>query len=275
MNKNNQILIYDDYCPLCTWYSGLFVKYGFLPEEGRKSFSVLDADLLTKINLERGRNEIPLIDNKTGKVLYGIDALLEILNKKIPFIKSVGNFKPINWFLKKFYKLVSYNRKVIVAKKCGTGVIDCSPDINYFYRSLFMTISLLFNTIMLFPLHNIILSKLSYYHLSIIELQIAHFVFAVINCLLAFNFTKAKAFEYLGQINMLALSVTILTTLLMLTQLVIFDQMVVTIYLVAATAFIFKEYTRRMDYAGVLPKNKWVVSINLLCLSGFILFLFR
>jgi hypothetical protein len=253
----------------------LFVKYGFLPAEGRKSFSVLDADLLSKIDFERGRNEIPLINNKTGKVLYGIDALLEILDKKIPFIKTVGSFKPVKWFLKKLYKLVSYNRKVIVAKKCGTGIIDCTPDVNYFYRLFFMTISLIFNTIMLFPLHYIVLSKLSYYHLSIVDLQIAHFAFVVINCLLAFSFTKDKAFEYLGQVNMLALSVTLLTTVLMLIQSVIFNQAVVTIYLIAATAFIFKEYTRRMDYAGDLPKNKWVVSINLLCLTGFILFLFH
>src|SRR5574339_620126 len=32
----NKILVYDDNCPLCTWYSGLFVKYGFLHTEGRK-----------------------------------------------------------------------------------------------------------------------------------------------------------------------------------------------------------------------------------------------
>jgi hypothetical protein len=230
---------------------------------------------MSKIDFDRGRNEIPLIDNNTGKVLYGIDALLEILNKKIPFIKPVGNFRPIKWCLKKLYKLVSYNRKVIVAKKCGTGIIDCTPDVNYSYRLFFMTLSLVFNTMMLFPLHYIVLNKLSYYHHSIADLQIAHFVFVLTNCALTFSFKKAKAFEYLGQVNMLALSVTILTTVLMLTQSIIFNQAVVTIYLIAATAFIFKEYTRRMDYAGVLPKHKWVVSINLLCLTGFLLFLFH
>jgi hypothetical protein len=26
----NKILVYDDHCPLCQWYSGLFVKYGLL-----------------------------------------------------------------------------------------------------------------------------------------------------------------------------------------------------------------------------------------------------
>ena len=115
----NKILVYDDNCPLCTWYSGLFVKYGFLNADGRKPFSTLDEKLLAKIDFDKSRNEIPLLDTSTYKVVYGIDALLEILDQKIPCIKATGNFGPLKWVLKKIYKLVSFNRKVIVAKKCG------------------------------------------------------------------------------------------------------------------------------------------------------------
>jgi hypothetical protein len=49
----NKILVYDDNCPLCTWYSGLFVKYGFLNAEGRKPFSTLDDKLLAKLTLAK------------------------------------------------------------------------------------------------------------------------------------------------------------------------------------------------------------------------------
>jgi predicted DCC family thiol-disulfide oxidoreductase YuxK len=79
----NKILIYDDNCPLCTWYSGLFVKYGYLNADGRKPFSTLDSELLAKIDFDKSRNEIPLLDTTTNKVLYGIDALLEILDQKL------------------------------------------------------------------------------------------------------------------------------------------------------------------------------------------------
>ena len=136
----NKILVYDDNCPLCTWYSGLFVKYGFLKAGGRKPFSTLDNDLLLKIDFDKSRNEIPLLDISTNKVVYGIDALLEILDQKIPFIKATGNIAPLKWILKKLYKLISFNRKVIVAKKCGPGRIDCSPDNNYLYRFIFMAV---------------------------------------------------------------------------------------------------------------------------------------
>jgi predicted DCC family thiol-disulfide oxidoreductase YuxK len=271
----NKILIYDDYCPLCSWYSGLFIKYGFLESNGRKPYSTLDDSLLAKIDSGKSRNEIPLLDTTSGKVLYGIDALLEILDTKIPCIKRTGNVPVIKWFLKKIYKLVSYNRKVIVVKQCGTGQIDCAPDMNYTYRSVWMSLGLLINTLLLFPLHEYLLSPLSFYHLSFWQLQSGHLALVAVNCILALSFSRNKGFEYLGQINMLALTVTVLLLNLMILQMLYHSEILTGVGLVAVTVFIFKEYIRRMEFAGILLQNKWVVCINLLCMIGFILFLFK
>jgi predicted DCC family thiol-disulfide oxidoreductase YuxK len=213
----NKILIYDDNCPLCCWYSNLFVKYGFLKAEGRKAFSTIDPSLLTAFDIERGRNEIPFIDTKTRQTLYGVDALLEILGSKFPFLKKTGRIKPVYWFSKKLYKLISFNRKVIVAKKCGPGTFDCAPEMNYFYRLLFLFVFLAFNTMMLIPIHYRVLSKLPCYHLSSGELQGAHFLFASANCILSLLLKRKKSIEYLGQVNMLALtSILLLIPLLLL-----------------------------------------------------------
>ena len=271
----NKILVYDDNCPLCTWYSGLFVKYGFLNDDGRRPFSTLDNNLLSKIDFDKSRNEIPLIDTSTHKVLYGIDALLEILDQKIPFIKAMGNIAPLTWILKKIYKLISYNRKIIVAKKCGPGTIDCSPDNNYGYQFMFLAICLVFNTAMLYPFQISVLGKLSYYHLSVFELQASHFAFVLSNCTLAFSFSRSKGYEYLGQVNMLATSAILLLTPLMIIKLFFNSEWFVTIWLIASATFVFMEYIRRMEYAGILSNNKWIVSMNLLCLTVFILFLFH
>lgn len=271
----NKILVYDDNCPLCTWYSGLFVKYGFLKPDGRKPFSTLDDSLLSKIDFDKSRNEIPLLDTSTNKVVYGIDALLEILDQKIPFIKTTGNFTPFKWLLKKIYKLISFNRKVIVAKKCGPGNIDCSPDNNYLYRFIFMAVCLAFNTLMLYPLQIYVFGRLSYYHLTVYQLQAAHFAFVIINCTLAFSFSKTKGYEYLGQVNMLALSVILLVMPLMIIQFFFYSEWLATAWMIICATFIFKEYLRRMEYTGVLSNNKWIVSMNLLSLTGFILFLFH
>jgi predicted DCC family thiol-disulfide oxidoreductase YuxK len=271
----NKILIYDDNCPLCSWYSHEFVRFGFLPENGRTAFSTLDPVLLDKIDFEKSRNEIPLLDTKTGKVLYGIDTLLEIAGTKIPFIKKTGNIPLVKWFLKRLYKLISYNRKVIVASKCGPGSIDCTPDMNYFYRLIFMAVFLLFNTAMLTPLHNYVFTNLSYYHPSVIGLQAVHFIFVFINCILAFTLTKEKGFEYLGQVNMLALTTILLLLPLLILNLFYTNEWINSFYLLFSAVFIFKEYIRRMDFAGLLIKNKWLVSLNLLSLTGFLFYLFH
>jgi hypothetical protein len=86
----SKILIYDDNCPLCTWYSSLFVAWGLLPPEGRKPFSSVEPSLLLSIDLDKSRNEIPLLDTKSGKVLYGIDALLDILGQRTGFYHNGG-----------------------------------------------------------------------------------------------------------------------------------------------------------------------------------------
>lgn len=270
----DKILVYDDNCPLCSWYSGLFVRYGFISEEGRKAFSSVDPSLYTVIDINKGRNEIPLVDLSSGKVWYGIDALLEILGQRFWWIKRTGNIRPLKWFLKKLYKFISYNRKVIVAKKCSEGKFDCAPDMNYRYRSLFMLLFLVFNTLALFPLHEFVLSRLSFYHLSLQTLQIAHFALVLSNFLLSLSFIKQKAFEYLGQINMLALTAILLLLPLWPLQFTGIGEVFIITWLILATVVIFKEYLRRMEYAGILIRHKWIVSINLLCLCGFILFLF-
>lgn len=271
---HNKILIYDDSCPFCCWYSGLFVKYRFLEQEGRKEFSTLDPGLLDKIDHNRSRNEIPLLDTSSGEVSYGMDALLKILGSKYPLISLVGNLPPIKWILTKLYRLVSFNRKLIVAQKCSKTSIDCTPDINYFYRFLFMILGLILNSLVLFPLHTLVLSRLPYFSISVTQLQFAHIGLVLINCCLALSLTKEKATIYLGQVNMLAITAIILQLPLFLLVNIPGGSYLVMIYHLLLSIFIFKEYLRRMDYAGLLLSHKWLVSTNLASLSGFILFLF-
>src|SRR5436853_6007117 len=148
MKNKNQVLLYDDYCPLCSWYSGMFVKYRLLEPANRIAFSKAGIDVLTAIDIEKAKDEIPLFNKQERTTLYGIDSLLEILSWKMPLIKRIGNIRSIKWLLKKLYKFISYNRKVIVAKKCSQGVFDCSPFFSFQYRILFLFVFLIFNTIM-------------------------------------------------------------------------------------------------------------------------------
>ena len=275
MKTTDKILLYDDYCPLCTWYSGLFVRFHLLKPGNRVPFSKAGLSILTAIDIEKGKDEIPLFDPATEQTIYGIDALLEILGQRMPFIKHIGDIKPVKWFLQKLYKLISYNRKVIVARKCGGGGFDCSPGFNVFYRLAFLFIFLLFNSFMLFPLHDHVFTHLSFYHLSSEQLQAAHLVFVGINCGVAVFIGKRMAIEYLGQINLLALiSILFLTLLLFITVVVPVPEWIVFGCLVLLTIFIIKEYFRRMEYAGILAFYKIVMAINIVCLVLFLAYVF-
>lgn len=271
----NKLLIYDDNCPLCNWYSALFIKFHFLPADGRVPFSTLQPGTLSRINLDKSRNEIPLLDTDTGEVLYGIDALLEILNVKLPFVQRIGRLRPINWLLRKAYKLVSYNRKIIVAKKCGAGLIDCTPDTNYYYRALLMVIFLFISTLMLVPLHYMLSTRTGFYHATLLELEAAHFTLFFINCLLALSLHKVKIAEYIGQVSVLSfIGILLLVPLLLVANWLRLPDWLITGYLGGVAVLVFEEYLRRMEYAGILPTNRWIAATNIVCMIGFLLFLF-
>jgi len=273
--KKNLTLIFDDNCPLCTWYSGLFVKFHLLPASGRVAFTEAPDSLFALIDLDKAKNQIPLIDVDSKNVYYGIDALVEVLSQKFPFIKKVCQWQCVDWFLKKLYKLISYNRKVIVAKKCGKGQFDCSPEFNTFYRILFMLIFLLFNSAMLWPIHNYILTAFSYYHLTLFQLEIAHFLFVTTNCVVGLFLPYKLALEYLGQVNLLALCTVLLCIpVIFLSKFFSTTEFIVMLYCAGLTVFTIKEYLRRMRYAGIISGYKHVAGLNLLCLCIFLGYIF-
>ena len=273
--KKNLILIFDDNCPLCTWYSRLFVRFHLLPASGRVAFTQVPDSLFEQIDLSKAKNQIPLIDNDTKRVYYGIDAMVEVLSQKFPIIRTICKWSLVNWFLRRLYKLISYNRKIIVAKKCGRGQFDCSPEFNFTYRTIFLAGFLFFNSIMLWPIHVHILSTLSYYHLSFWQLESAHLVFVLANCLLSCFLPFNTSLEYLGQVNMLALCTVLLCLpLFAITALFGAINFFIGFYLLLLTLFIIREYFRRMQYAGVIPNYKMVASLNLLCLFVFLIYLF-
>jgi len=274
MKTNNKTLVYDDACPMCVWYTGAFVNTGLLDASERKAFSAANPELLHAIDWQRSKNEIPLLDLNTKQVLYGIDALLEILGQRWRCIRIIGHTHIINWLLKRLYNFISYNRKVIVARKTAPGTIDCTPQYNAFYRVLFMLVFFTFNTLMLFPIHSYILTALPHYTLGATEFQLIHIALVSINCLLSLPLPAKDRVEYLGQVNMLALLTVLLLVPLMLINRLYSNYWIICTYLLLLTVFVIKEYYRRMDYAGVHERYPRIIYTNLLCLIAFITSLF-
>jgi len=273
MKKNDKIIIYDDACPLCAAYTNGFVKSGMIEAGNRKNFSSIDPALLALIDQRRSTDEIPLIDASTKQVWYGIDALLEILGQRCKWIKTTGQLAPVKWLLVKLYRAISYNRRVIVATEKPAGNFDCTPQFNVKYRLGFMFIFLLFNSLMLLPLHEYILQH-SFFAAGFYRLQWAHFAIVGINIIIATRLPKQAGIEYLGQVNMLALTVVLLLIPLMLLNSVFLNLYDLNnFYLGALALFTVMEYIRRMKYAKLFTRYRHVVWINVLALTLFLVYL--
>jgi predicted DCC family thiol-disulfide oxidoreductase YuxK len=274
MKTNTKIIIYDDTCPMCAWYTGTFVKTGLLPKEGRQAFSNVDTALLGVVDLARGKNEIPLVDTATHKVYYGIDALLEILGAKMPLIKTIGNLAPVKWFLYRLYRMITYNRRVIVAPKAGgINCVDCTPDFNTKYRSLFLFLCAIINTLLIVPLHKYLFANGIFTGLTVERLLLAHTALILFNILLFAVLPKKDGFEYLGQVNMLATIFFLLCIPLMLINKYfgVNDALVNTVYLGILGALVARDYIRRMKYAGAWYRYKWVIAADIISMVGFFL----
>ena len=193
-------LIYDDQCPLCKTYTKAFVLTGVLEENGRQAFQEVSEETCTLIDRKRACNEIALVNNKTGEVIYGIDSILKIATTVIPFSKFIFHFPPIYWFLKKLYSFISFNRKIIMPSQKINDT--CTPDFNLKYRITYLifTWSITAYILMQYSIHfSPLLNESSFGREFIIcGGQI------VFQAIVLRKLQKEKLFQYLG--NMMTIS---------------------------------------------------------------------
>jgi hypothetical protein len=68
-----------------------------------------------------------------------------------PLFKSVFFRAP----LYQLYQIITYNRRIIAAGQSPKTGFDCAPDVNVFYRWVYIGIALLISALVLFPLSNV------------------------------------------------------------------------------------------------------------------------
>ncbi len=143
MNSQDKAIVYDDSCPMCQLYTQGFVRAGMLKQENRIAFSCLPTlPVAHQIDMQRSRHEIPLIDMKGGKTLYGLDSLLYMIGSRMPLLARIGKFAPIYFFFTYFYAFISYNRRVIIQAPKTMHGFNCAPDFHVVYRLSFIALGL-------------------------------------------------------------------------------------------------------------------------------------
>ncbi|WP_445710107.1 DCC1-like thiol-disulfide oxidoreductase family protein [Flavobacterium sp.] len=248
----NHMLLYDEDCPMCNLYTSGFIKANMLDENGRKPFVTLTNEEENYIDLDRAKDEIALVDTKNKTTLYGIDSLLKVIGNSFPWMEKVGNWKLINYCLKKLYKFISYNRKVIAPSKITSGTtIQCVPSFNVKYRLLYIVFASLFTAIVLFQYAEmiILLPKGNFTRELVLAVGQMGFQFLFI-----LKLSKQKQLNYIG--NLVTVSVIgslMLLPILLLNQFLLINEYVILSWFGLTVNLMILEHYRRVSLLQ-LPK---------------------
>ena len=137
----NKVIIYDDVCPLCRAYTAGFVRLGWLKH--RTGFAEASPRLLQGLDLDRARHEIPLYDQVTGETLYGLDALFFLIGRRFPWCRPLFRLRAFRAALYTLYQIITFNRRIIAGSTSPAAGFDYAPDVNRFYRWVYIGLALL------------------------------------------------------------------------------------------------------------------------------------
>lgn len=246
----NHTLLYDDQCPLCKAYTGAFIKSGMLDGNGRTLHREGIEAFSGKIDAARSCNEIALVNTQTGEAIYGLQSLLAILGYNVPYIKSIGNFKPVYGFLNTLYKFISFNRKVIAPSRTYREQ-TCVPTFHAGFRIAFIVLCGIFTSLVLnhyaSRLQGLVQSSSLYREFAICFGQI---VFQGL-LLVAVRSRKTPVFDYLG--NMMTVSLIgalLLLPAIGLSHIMVLSGYIYLGYFMLVVAFMLFMHARRVAYIG-------------------------
>ena len=213
MKDSKEYLLFDEECPMCTWYTAMFIKYGFLSSSHRISYNEAIRSRRFDFDEERGKNEIALLSEDTGEVHYGIDSLLRVIGNRWKWLERIGRTVPVYVVLRMLYFLISYNRKVIAPVDCNKKG-SCEPAFQPLWRWSFMlSCGLLVHLIVGRYFENYLPDQLRPYSPW---LNFSLFVAQILFQGITFTLLKQKNFtEYIGQLAVTSLLGAIVLGLIM------------------------------------------------------------
>ncbi|MBA4854053.1 hypothetical protein [Emticicia sp. BO119] len=255
---NSHKLLLDADCPMCRMYGKGFEKAGWVDKETYSPYQNFNVSAEMPVDMNKARNEIALVDTQQNIVRYGIDALEHIVTNRFPGLIPVLEWKPVDFFLRKLYKFISFNRKVIAPSEAKEGVKACVPDLNLKYRLLYIAFVVILSSIVLYYYTQPVNAVMGWQNQLGREFTICIgqilWQAMVLNRLL-----KKKLLDYIG--NMM--TVSMIGTLLLLPMLLIKDLWPVyyLFYFIGVVSFMLWEHIRRSKILkiGYWPTISWMI----------------
>ena len=107
----------------------------------RRPFSDVKYEEVTGLDLDRGRHEIPLLNETTGEIKYGLEAMTTVLANAMPPLRFLLKHPWLTTLLKPLYWLITYNRRVIAGTKPPATGFDCAPDFHRGWRLTYLAVA--------------------------------------------------------------------------------------------------------------------------------------
>ena len=237
-------IIYDEECPLCDLYTRTFLRTGMLDQHGREKFTAVEKCSKARVDWNRARNEIALINKKNGSVLYGVDSLMKILEYQWPLLKPLFANRIFHFLMQQFYFFISYNRKVIVPASVFEKQNTCTPDLNISYRWAYIIFCWIITSLIL----------VSYSHLLVPVVPAGSYLreFTICGGQILFQgsivalIRKEKFIHYIGNLMTIALAGALLLSIALLLTSVIHSLLFYAIYFMLVVCLMFFEHIRRV-----------------------------
>jgi len=238
-------LLYDKDCPLCNIYTKAFINTKMLDAKGRKSFENISENEQVYVDVDRAKDEIALIDRENKKVIYGLDSLLKVLGNSFPLIEKIGRINVVNFFLRKLYSFISYNRKVIAPSEIEeNNEKACVPTFNVKYRLLFIFLSVVITAVTLFGFSNLLENTPVTNYKTELILASGQLIF---QALFLLGKDKKTILNYWGNLMTVSLIGCIgLTQILILNSIVSFPEMFNLFSFFGVVLLMFFEHKRRV-----------------------------
>lgn len=260
---DTKLIIYDGSCNLCTGLKNKVLKLKLFPEEKIVAYQKLPSPLREKVDPNRFKNEMALLDLNGQQTVYGAEGIAYIFSGKWSlvnlFFKIPGMFLIFNFL----YKILAYNRFAISNPnfeliRCA----GCEPEVPRFYRNIYYGITLFIATLitLLFG------AALAPYFDHVAPIEGAGWMLLmagtgwVVQGILALLFMKEQKAEYLSHVGtIMALGVLILlpvTLWLLLGGTAHWIFPVLSVALSSGT--MLWQHIRRVKFLGL--KQRWTVS---------------
>ena len=135
-----KLIVYDASCPMCQVYTrGMVATDGSGNLTRISNHDLTDRNLLSRIDPQRARHEIPLVDLNGGETLYGIDTWSFVFGATNRTVAQLLSLRWVRAFFEKLYAFISFNRRIIItAAPDRWQLLDLTPEFRLNYRLAFV-----------------------------------------------------------------------------------------------------------------------------------------